>query len=264
MSGTLGQLTAGGWLVPVYTGVGLAVTVLATWALGRLAAARRVRAAAERDESAQRAVAHERSRIAREMHDIVAHTLSVIVRQAEGGAFVADRRQDAAAGALRTIAETGRGALTDMRGLLVILRDPAAGETAAPQPTLADLPELVERVRGTGVHAELTAAGARFPVGAATELAAYRLAQEGLTNAIKHAGRDARVRVAVNWRADDLVVDVTDDGGEAGPTAPVASTGAGLAGLRDRVRAAGGTFDAMALERGFRVRAHFPRSEVRR
>jgi signal transduction histidine kinase len=260
MSGMLGQLAAGGWLVPVYTAVGLAVVGLATWGLGRLSAARRVRAVAEREGAKQRAVREERARIAREMHDIVAHSLSVIVRQAEGGAFVAGRRPDAAAEVLRTVAETGRGALSDMRGLLDVLRDPeSAGQPAAPQPTLADLPELVDRVRGTGVEAELSATGERFPVGAATELAAYRLAQEGMTNTMKHAGRGARVTVTLAWRADDLAVDVTDDGGEPDSNTPVASAGVGLTGLRDRVRAVGGTFDAMALERGFRVRACFPR-----
>ena len=171
----------------------------------------------------------ERARIAREMHDIVAHSLAVIVRQAEGGAFVAGQDPRAAGQVLQTIAGTSRSALADMRGLLGVLRDPGSGSggepggsseaepVAAPQPGLADLPRLVAGVRDTGVDAELTESGAPFAIGAATELAVYRLAQEGLTNAVKHAGPRAHVAVALVWQPQELTVEVVDDGGGSMP-----------------------------------------------
>jgi signal transduction histidine kinase len=266
----LRQFTAGGWLVGFYVLLGLATAVLMTWNLGRLAQVRRRRALVERAESARLAVLEERARIAREMHDIVAHSLAVIVRQAEGGAFVAAQSPDQAGQSLRTIADTGRGALADMRGLLGVLHDPSAdaadiadgadaanaGEVPnAPQPTLADLPRLVAGVRDTGIDAELTESGEAFALSAATELAVYRLAQEGLTNAVKYAGRPAHVAVDLTWEPTGLTVQVVDDG--RGSDAPVPGSGAGLLGLRDRIAAVGGTFSADRLERGFRVRARF-------
>jgi signal transduction histidine kinase len=263
-AGAFGQFTAGGWLVGFYAGLGLATAVLVTWNLGRLAQVRRRRALTERAESARLAVLEERARIAREMHDIVAHSLAVIVRQAEGGAFVAERDPGRAGQTLRTIAGTGRGALADLRGLLGVLRDPASGVADAPQPTLADLPRLVAGVRDTGLDAELTQSGEAFPLSAATELAVCRLAQEGLTNAVKYAGPRARVAVELRWDPAELTVQVTDDG--RGATEPVPGAGAGLQGLRDRVGAVGGTFTAGQLEHGFRVRARFARlaAEARR
>jgi signal transduction histidine kinase len=260
----LRQLTAGGWLVAFYGGLGLAAAVLVSWNLGRLAKVRRQRAVTERAEAARLAVLEERARIAREMHDIVAHSLAVIVRQAEGGAFVAERDPGRAGQALQAIAGTGRGALADMRGLLGVLSDPASGVAGAPQPTLADLPRLVAGVRDTGLDAELAQSGESFLLSAATELAVYRVAQEGLTNAVKYAGPRARVAVELRWEPDELTVQVTDDG--RGAAEPVPGAGAGLQGLRDRVGAAGGTFTAGRLEHGFRVRARFARlaAEARR
>jgi signal transduction histidine kinase len=128
-----------------------------------------------------------------------------------------------------------------------------------PPPGLADLPRLVAGVRDTGVDAELTESGAPFAIGAATELAVYRLAQEGLTNAVKHAGPRAHVAVALRWRPQELTVEVVDDGGGSMPAPPVPGAGAGLQGLRDRIAAVGGTFSATPRELGFDVRARFPR-----
>jgi signal transduction histidine kinase len=265
----LRQFTADSWLVGFYALLGFATAVLMTWNLGRFAQVRRHRALVERAESARLAVLEERARIAREMHDIVAHSLAVIVRQAEGGAFVAAKSPDQAGQSLRTIADTGRGALADMRGLLGVLRDPSADAAGladgansgdvpnAPRPTLADLPRLVAGVRDTGIDAELTESGEAFALSAATELAVYRLAQEGLTNAVKYAGRPAHVAVGLIWAPTGLTVQVVDDG--RGSDAPVPGSGAGLLGLRDRIAAVGGTFSADRLERGFRVRACFAR-----
>jgi signal transduction histidine kinase len=253
----LRQFTAGGWLVTFYFGAGVTVSVLMAWNLGRLAAVRRARALIERAESARVAVLEERARIAREMHDIVAHSLAVIVRQAEGGAFVAERDPARAVQALQTIAEAGRGALTDMRGVLGALRDQEPGPSS--RPTLSDLAPLVAGVREAGMHAELTESGVPFALGATTELAVYRLAQEGLTNAVKHAGPRARVAVVLTWQPEALIVTVVDDGGEAPVPLPVPGTGAGLQGMRERVVAVGGTFSAAPSDRGFQIRAHFPR-----
>jgi signal transduction histidine kinase len=251
----LRQLTAAGWLVTFYVGVGLALSVLTAWNLGRLAAVRRARALIERAESARVAVLEERARIARETHDIVAHSLAVIVRQAEGGAFVAERDPARAAQALQTIAEAGRAALTDMRGVLGVLREQEPGPSS--RPALADLVPLVAGVREAGVHAELTKSGVPFALGATTELAVYRLVQEGLTNAVKHAGPRARVAVVLSWQPEALIVAVEDDGGEV--PVPVPGTGAGLQGMRERVAAVGGTFSVTPGDRGFQVRARFPR-----
>lgn len=280
----LRQFANGSWLVVFYVGVGLAIIVVLTWNLGRFALVRRQRAVTERAEAARLAALEERARIAREMHDIVAHSLAVIVRQAEGGAFVAEQNPRGAGQALRTIADTGRSALTEMRGLLGVLRETSAGpeagpsaaggaagrrpalaepradRPAAPQPTLAELPRLVAGVRDTGVDAQLTTSGAPFPVGPATELAVYRLAQEGLTNAVKHAGPRARVGVALNWAADELIVEVVDDGGGTATRRQVPGSGAGLRGVRERVAAVGGTFSAAPSGSGFCVRARFPRT----
>jgi signal transduction histidine kinase len=259
----LRDYAGGGALVSLYFALALAVGVLLTWNLGRLALVRRERVLAERAESAGLAVLEERARIAREMHDIVAHTLAVIVRQAEGGAFVAGRDPEQAAQTLRTIADAGRDALANMRGLVGVLRDPAAA-SGPPQPTLADLPALVAGLRDTGVDAELVETGGRFPVSAATELAGYRVAQEGLTNAVKHAGPGAHVAVVVDWQPSALTVEVTDDGGTAPGPLRVPGAGAGLPGLRDRIAAAGGTFTADRLDRGFRLRGCFPRTAAGR
>jgi signal transduction histidine kinase len=265
------DISATGWLARLYLGLGFAVTVLATWGLGRLTFLRGQRRATERAESARLAVLEERARIAREMHDIVAHSLAVIVRQAEGGAFVAEREPQQAGRALQTIADTGRAALTDMRGLLGVLRDPdgeraceraaepTVGPAAEPRPRLADLAALVSGMRATGIAAELSEQGTPFAVGSAAELAGYRVVQEALTNAVKYAGPGAQVRVTVHWRRSDVAIEVTDDGGDHGARVPVPGTGAGLQGLRERVAAVGGSFGADRLRGGFRVQASFPR-----
>ena len=268
----LRRFTAGGWLITFYLGVGFGLSVLMTWNLGRLALVRRQRAATERSEAARLAVLEERARIAREMHDIVAHSLAVIVRQAEGGAFVAGQDPRAAGRALQTIAGTSRSALADMRGLLGVLRDPASGSdgepggsseaepVAAPQPGLADLPRLVAGVRDSGVDAELhrvrravrhrrcrrarrlpARAGGADQRGQARRAAGARRGGAG----VAAAGADGRGRR--RWRRIDA--------GE-----PVPGAGAGLQGLRDRIAAVGGTFSAAPRELGFAVRARFPRA----
>jgi signal transduction histidine kinase len=247
----------------------LLAVVVASWSLGVFRTVRSVYLSAleqrarlaesEREERARRAVLDERARIAREMHDVVAHSLSVIVSQAQGGAYVAGSQPERAARALETIAETGREALADMRGLLGVLRadpDAAAPAPEDPQPGLADLPELVARVRAAGLPVELTETGTPRRLGAATGLAAYRLVQESLTNTLKHGGPAARAEVRLQWTDEELAVTVTDDGD--GP----ASTGAGgqgLVGMRERAAVVGGRAEAGPRPGGgFAVTARFP------
>lgn len=249
----------------------LLAVVVASWSLGVFRTVRSVYLAAleerarlaeaEREDRVRRAARDERARIAREMHDVVAHSLSVIVSQAQGGAYVAADQPERAARALDTIAETGREALADMRGLLGVLRaDPDAPDTEAapadPQPSLADLPDLVARVRDAGLSVSLAETGAPRRLGAATGLAAYRLVQESLTNTLKHAGPAARAEVRLEWTQEELVVEVTDDGD--GPGADNGG-GQGLVGMRERVTVVGGVAEAGPRPGGgFAVAARFP------
>jgi signal transduction histidine kinase len=141
--------------------------------------------------------------------------------------------------------------------VLGVLREQEPGP--ASRPTLADLAPLVAGVREAGVRAELTESGVPFALGATTELAVYRLVQEGLTNAVKHAGPRARVAVVLSWQPEALTVAVVDDGGEVSVPMPVPGTGVGLQGMRERVAAVGGTVSVAPADRGFQVRACFPR-----
>ena len=218
---------------------------------------------AERDERSRRAVQDERERIAREMHDIVTHHVSVIVIQAGAGLTALDRRPEQARTALEAIDRTSREALTDMRRMLGILGDPsdtasASDESRAPMPRLERLGELVEEVRAAGLPVELSLDGARRPLDAGVELSAYRIVQEALTNALKHArGGRARVRLAYEPRA--LEIEVTDQGG-AGERdlGPAGSGGRGVIGMRERVALYGGEFEAGPTPTGFRVHARLP------
>ncbi len=254
----LSQFTADGWLITFYVGVGLALCVLMAWNLGRLAALRRARALIERDESARVAALEERARVARETHDIVAHSLAVIVRQAEGGAFVAEPGSGAGGSDAGGHRRGGpRHADGHARRAGVLREQERHGPSW--RPTTADLAPLVAGCVRPGVHAELTESGVPFTLGATTELAVYRLVQEGLTNAVKHAGPRARVAVVLSWQPEALIVAVVDDGGEVPMPMPVPGTGAGLQGMRERVAAVGGTFSVASGDSGFQVRACFPR-----
>lgn len=265
------QLTRSGFPIPFLFGAVLAV-VLVAWSLGLfrrvqlayLAAARdrAVRAEAEREERARVAVLDERTRIAREMHDVVAHSLSVIVSQAQGGVYAARSDPGRAAEVLTSIAETGRQALADMRGMLGLLRtDAGAGGVAAtqPLPTLAELPALLERVRASGIELEYMEDGVPQALAPTVELTAYRLVQEALTNAIKHAGPAARVRLRLGWSERGLRVEVRDDG--IGSRPPKAGS-LGLIGMRERVGAVGGSVNAgPGPDGGFVVEARLPPPE---
>ena len=250
--------------------VGVFVVALLAWTAGQL---RRVRLAqlAATLESARRAQAvsaqqalvaagEERARIARELHDVVAHSLSVVIAQADGGRYAAASDPDAAARALETVAATGRSALTDMRRLLGVLREGEGGAAMAPQPGVGDLAALVGSVRASGLDVVLTRVGEPRPLVPSAGLALYRGVQESLTNVLKHAGPGAWARVGLTWRQDGVQLRV-DDGGGTGAMVASSGDGAGrgLLGMRERLALHGGTVVAGPREGGgFSVRIDLP------
>jgi signal transduction histidine kinase len=247
--------------------------VLAAWALGRsrrlrtdqLAALadRAHRAEADREQRDRQAAAEERARIARELHDVIAHSVTVMVRQAEGGRYVAASDPAAAATVLATIAETGRTALTDMRALLGVLQPGGGPAVDAPQPTVGDLPHLVERLRASGQPVSLRIDGEPRPLDRAAELAAYRLVQEALTNVVKHAGPDVEAEVLLSWTRRALRLQVSDEGpARTGDDVPVG--GHGLTGMRERLHLVGGRLDAgPSASGGFTVSGEIPTAAAR-
>jgi len=249
----------------------LVAVVLAVWALALVRRARveRLRALAERayrleierDQQAQIATAAERARIAREMHDVVAHSLSVVISQADGGRYAAAADPAAAERALTTIADTGRSALADLRRILGVLRDGDGAVALTPQPTQDDLRTLLTPLRQAGLEVSLEEFGTPQQVPAPTGLGIYRIVQESLTNVLKHAGPAATARVVVHWHPDHLELTITDTGTpgrtDAQPAPPPG--GHGLVGLRERATMLGG--DLVAGPRpdgGWLVRATIP------
>jgi signal transduction histidine kinase len=235
---------------------------VAPWLSGRVVRARRLRLVAAEREQEQRAriaVADERARIARELHDIVAHSVGVIVVQAVGARRVFDRDPERAREALDSIERTARTALADMRRSLGVLRRDDDERALAPQPGVADLNGLIEQARTGGLTVELAVEGERVPLPQAIDLSAYRIVQEALTNVIKHAGA-ARARVTVRYLDDELEVVVADDG--VGPPVGAADgSGLGIIGMRERVEAQGGRLHTGAgADGGFLVRASLPLS----
>lgn len=212
----------------------------------------------ERDALAQVSAAAERARIAREMHDVIAHSLSVMVAQADGAAYTLDTDAGRAREAMITVAETGRDALTEMRRLLGVLGPTRTSEELAPQPGMDEIPALVARVRNAGLPVELVVDAPTPVLPPGLELAAYRIVQEALTNTIKHSGPGSTARVAVRCRDHELKVQVSDDG--AGIRTPGdGSAGRGLAGMRERAALYGGTIHAGPLPTGgFAVAVDFP------
>lgn len=241
--------------------------VVAAWSLGMFRRIRvdyvaaledrALRAEAEREQRARRAVADEQARIAREMHDIVAHALSVVISQANGGRYAARADPEQGVEALTTIAATGKQALADIRGILTVLRH-NDGEDAPeqfPQPTLDDLPELYERVREAGVPVEQHERGTPRGLSRAAQLAVFRLIQEALTNTLKHAGPGVRADVGLAWDDEELAVTVGDNG--PGPTGT--EGGQGLIGMRERLAVVGGSVRAGPNPAGgFQVQARIP------
>ncbi|MGH3095247.1 MAG: sensor histidine kinase [Streptosporangiales bacterium] len=258
-------LTSSAWGL-AFVLVALIAIVLAACVFGQLLAARANAARVERTHAVEHAVASERAAIAREMHDVVAHSLAVIVRQADAGGYVANTAPERAAEALRVVADTGREALVDMRGVLATLRAPAERQPvelgdALPQAGsvrgLAAVPDLLAGMRRVGLSVRVDRAGEEVALPTAADLAAYRVLQESLTNCLKHASPGTRVAVRLEWTGAELLIDVRDDGGGGGPAVP--GSGLGLTGLHERLATVRGELSAGPdAAGGFAVRARIP------
>ncbi|MGW7065875.1 sensor histidine kinase [Streptomyces sp. NPDC054855] len=246
------------------------LSLISAYALGSFARVQRAYTAAleerarrlERERAAEtaRAVGQERSRIARDMHDILAHAVSLMVVQAEAGPVVVRSDPDRAVGAFDAIAGAGRDAMVQLRRILGVLRETSdPGDARVPQPTLAALPELAELVEHTGLRVELTETGRPRPLAPDVEVAAYRIVQEALTNCVKHAGATA-VRIELAWIESELGLCVQDDGGGLGASE---GAGHGLVGVRERAAACGGSADAGdGPDGGFRVAVRLPTASL--
>ena len=217
------------------------------------------RLAAERDQQAVISAAAERQRIAREMHDVVAHSLSVIVVQADGGRYAADQDPEAAKRVLETISASSRSALTEMRRLLGLLREGDGGDPMAPQPGVYDVAALVDNVSASGLPVTLEVVGRSRGVDGGTGLTIYRIVQEGLTNTMKHGGSGATAHVRLEYGERDLTVFVADDGQGPAGWPGRDGTGQGLLGMRERVELHGGTLLVRARPGGgFELKATVP------
>lgn len=237
------------------------------WVLGRVVRDRQQRAVSieeraqglENEQAVRIAAAamEERSRIARELHDIVAHSVGVMVIQASGAQKVLDERPQRAREALQSIELTGRQALDELQRVLGILRTDTEGESLTPQPSLRHLDILLEQIRQGGLPVEVTIEGDVRPLAPGIELAAYRIVQEALTNSLKHAGK-AKARLMVRYRENELQLEICDDGQSPSRNA-VNGSGHGLVGMRERVGLYGGTLAVGPLPGGgYSVRAALP------
>ena len=280
MAATLGGLIAwrGGIPASLSSLVSTELAVFAAWVLGTWARERRQyvgtveerarRAEEDREAMAAEAVTQERERIARELHDVVTHHVSVIVIQAGAGLRALDRRPEDARAALEAIDGSGRLALADMRRMLGIL-GPRTGDAStpgtaadpddalAPMPGLDRLGELIERVRAAGLPVELAIEGQPRALDPGVELSAFRIVQEALTNSLKHAP-GARARVDVSYQPEAIEVRIADTGGRGEASGVPAGQGHGLIGMRERVAVFGGRFEAGPAGDGFRVVARLP------
>lgn len=245
------------WRQQVTMMVALGALVFGVWAFGERRRTRglyvaqleerAIQAERDRDREATLAVTNERTRIAREIHDVVAHGLSIMIVQADGGLYAADASPEQAKKALATIGDTGRASLTEMRKMLGLLKQDEQNELdpnqPRPQPGVSSLPELVENVREAGLTVDYQVTGTPRDLPALLGLTAYRIVQEGLTNTLKHAGPGARTSVTLDFGREMLTVVVTDDG-RGGGVAPSSDPGHGLVGMRQRASISGGTVNA--------------------
>ena len=258
--------------------IGMSAPAVLAWAFGLLRRSTRqrweslveraARLERERDQQAQLATAAERSRIAREMHDVVAHSLSVIIAQADGGRYAGATNPEAATQALTTISSTGRSALADMRRILGVLRvggqlEPAVGADMAPQPTTQDIATLIDQVRSSGLAINYVVSGQPLALPSGMSLALYRICQEALTNILKHGGPAASAQVQLTWQGQQVSLLISDNG--RGAAAPSDGAGHGLLGMRERVALFGGTLEAgPRTGGGFQVHATLPLTGVNR
>jgi signal transduction histidine kinase len=262
------------WLVrPLGTWwvAGIAVLVLLAfcWVLGEFVGARRAYQSEveqrlrllenERDQQAKIAVAEERARIARELHDVVAHAVSVMVVQADGASYAVHSNPELAERAVKTISSTGREALTELRRLLGVLRSDGSESERTPQPGTSSLNDLAERVRLVGLPVRLKLKGELDGLPAGIGLGIYRIVQEALTNTLKHAGAGASALVRVSRIGENVELDITDDGFGTPHELVSISGGNGLIGMRERANVFGGTLEAGPRPGGgWHVRAVLP------
>ncbi|WUI04005.1 sensor histidine kinase [Spirillospora sp. NBC_00431] len=259
-----GHDDAAPWLEVVLVG---SLFMFGSWYVGRRLRLRAERAAQllrEQTAESRRILAEERTRIARELHDVVAHRVSLMTIQAGAAKAVAAQDLDGALQAMGAVEQAGRQALDELRHLLGVLRPETDPDGLGPQPGLADLPRLLAQIRAAGVEVALVADGTPDGLPARVDLFAYRIVQEALTNVLKHAGPGARTEVRLGAGQSEIVVEVLDDGHGtaviAGSGAVRAGTGGhGLVGMRERALLLGGTVDARPRPGGgFRVVAHLP------
>ncbi|WP_446471772.1 sensor histidine kinase [Actinophytocola algeriensis] len=225
-----------------------------SWALGEFVGARRAYHAeleqrlrlleTERGQQARIAVAEERARIARELHDVVAHAVSVMVVQADGAAYAVRTQPELAERAVKTIAGTGRDALTELRRLLGVLRSEDTGGERTPQPGTQSLSELAARVRAVGLPVQLDIVGNVDDLPAGVGLGIYRIVQEALTNSLKHAGPGTAATVRVERTGDRVELSIVDNGRRSSRSLVGVSGGNGLIGMRERALVFGGTLEA--------------------
>lgn len=264
---TWSVLRAGDVFAPVLPVLGFSLA----WTLAEFVGARRAydaevqarlaTADTDRDRRAEVAVAAERTRIARELHDVVAHAVSVMVVQADGASYALARQPESAAAALSTISDTGRQALAELRRTLLLLRGPETGTDLTPVPGSAGLGQLVARMRSVGLPVQLELVGDVDGLPAGIGLGVHRIVQESLTNVLRHAGQGATAQVCVQRREADVCVQVRDGGG-ARP-AYQGGSGNGLLGMRERVTVLDGTLEAGPHQapggsRGWQVSARIP------
>jgi signal transduction histidine kinase len=263
----LGALLASAWLVflrapdvPATELIWVSIPICGTFLLSAAASrhSERARLAEERarrtEEEARRAVEEERGRITRELHDVLAHSVSVMTVQASAVRRLLTPEQVREREALLTVEETGRQALAEMRRLLGIMRSDAERPALAPQPGLGTLPELVEQVRQSGLPVELTVEGTPVKLPAGVDLSAYRIVQEALTNTLKHAG-PAHAWVAVRYAGEDVEIEVANDGSRDKGD----GSGHGLVGMRERVALCGGELHSGPRPGGgFKISARLP------
>ncbi|MGW2656326.1 sensor histidine kinase [Streptomyces sp. NPDC001478] len=264
-----------GWAQTVFLVVVMTVPFVLAWVLGDSMRTRRAyfdqleeraaRLEREREAQSKVAVAAERARIARELHDVVAHNVSVMVVQADGAAYVMDTAPDQARQALETISGTGRQALAEMRRLLGVLRTGDAPESGeyVPQPDVEQIEVLIEQVRTAGLAVDFRVEGTPRPLPSGVELTAYRIVQEALTNTRKHGGPNAGASVRLVYFDDGLGLLVEDDGRGAAhelyEDGGADGAGHGMIGMRERVGMVGGTLDAGPRPGGgFRISALLP------
>ena len=265
--GFLATRAGNAWTTVLVVGIALVVFDLAAWFLGRWAAESRRRArelVRTTEARAAQAVADERLRIARELHDIVAHAVTVMVLQTSGARRLLVRDPAAAESALASVEEVGKQAMAELRRLLQVLRTVGSTDEEALDAGmisgLKDLDPLVEQTRAAGVDVDLSASGLQDRLHSSVELSVYRVVQEALTNVVRHAGSGTHVRVAVARAEDTVTVEVADDGsGTVDRQAQELTSGYGLAGLHERVKLMGGDISTGPLDDGgYRVRVTLP------